>query len=286
MNVLDLPGGPIAALAQGPADAPVVLLLPGFTASKEDFAPILGPIAGAGLRAVAIDLPGQYESPGRGDFSVEGLGAAVREVAASLAPRVHLLGHSFGGFVARAAAIAEPARFGSLTLMSSGPAGIDGGRRARIERLRPVLAAHGMAAVYAAMTSEPGYVAPSADEEAFQRKRFLAHDPAGLLTMGNAVVDEPDRVDELAATGLRLLVLTGTDDDAFPPVAQADMAERLGASYVEVPAAAHTPALENPAATAEALIAFWTATEHRPVACRPGSAGHREDERPREEPCR
>lgn len=262
MIVLDLPGGPIATLtaerATMTAETPVVLLVPGFTASKEDFAPILEPIADAGLRAVAIDLPGQYESPGRGDFSVEALGAAVRDVATSLAPRVHLLGHSFGGFVARAAAIADPARFESLTLMSSGPSGIDGGRRARIERLRPVLAAHGMAAVYAAMTSEPGYSAPPADEEAFQRRRFLAHDPVGLLTMGTAVVDEPDRVDELAATGLRMLVLTGADDDAFPPPVQADMAKRLGASFVEVPAAAHSPAAENPAATAEALIRFWT----------------------------
>ena len=75
--------------------------------------------------------------------------------------------------------------------------------------------------------------------------------------MGTAVVDEPDRVDELAATGLPLLVLTGSGDDAFPLEAQAEMARRLGASYVEVPDAGHSPAVENPAATAAALISFW-----------------------------
>jgi pimeloyl-ACP methyl ester carboxylesterase len=258
---LDRAGGPIAALAAGAPDAPAVLLLPGFTGSKEDFAPILDPIAAAGLRAVAIDLPGQYESPGRGDFSVEALAADVRDVADSLAARVHLVGHSFGGFVARAAAIAEPAMFTSLTLMDSGPFGIDGGRRDRINLLRPVLIDHGLAAVYEAMSAlaaaEPGYVAPPPAIEAFQRTRFLASDPDGLLAMGNGVIDEPDRVDELAATSVPVLVLTGAEDDAFPPDVQAAMAKRLGADYVEVAGAAHSPAVENPAGTAAALIRFW-----------------------------
>jgi pimeloyl-ACP methyl ester carboxylesterase len=258
---LDQPGGPVAALTAGDPEAPVVLLLPGFTGSKEDFGPILDGVAAAGLRAVAIDLPGQYESPGRGDFAVETLGADVRAVAESLAPRVHLLGHSFGGFVARAAVIREPWRFASLTLMDSGPSGIDGGRRDRIEQLRPVLVAHGLAAVYAAMAeraaAEPDYVPAPPAVEAFLHRRFLASDPDGLLAMGTGVIDEPDRVAELAASGLRLLVLTGADDDTFPPSVQAEMAVRLGAEYVEVPGAAHSPAVENPAATAAALIRFW-----------------------------
>jgi pimeloyl-ACP methyl ester carboxylesterase len=257
----DRPAGPIAALTADspalPADAPVVLLVPGFTGSKEDFAPILDAIAAAGLRPVAIDLPGQYESPGHGDFSVETLGADVRAVASLLGERVHLLGHSFGGFVARAAAIAAPSQFASLVLMDSGPVGIDGGRRDRINRLRPILVEHGLAAVYDAILAEPDYVAGPPDREALMRKRFLASDPAGMLAMGNGVVDEPDRVAELAAVGLRTLVLTGADDDAFPPDVQADMAKRLGAEFVEVPGAAHSPAVENPAATAAALVAFW-----------------------------
>jgi pimeloyl-ACP methyl ester carboxylesterase len=261
MITLEVPGGPIAALRAGNLDAPAALLVPGFTGSKEDFAPILEPLAAAGFCAVAIDLPGQYESSSRSDYSVQALSADVRSAAAMLGAPVHLLGHSFGGFVARAAVIAEPARFASLVLMGCGPVGIDGGRRARIERLRPVLVEQGMSAVYDAMTelaaAESGYVPPAPAQEAFLRKRFLANDPTGLLSMGTAVVDEPDRVDELAATGLPLLVLTGSGDDAFPLEAQAEMARRLGASYVEVPDAGHSPAVENPAATAAALISFW-----------------------------
>ena len=53
--------GPLAALDTGTAAEGTVLLLAGFTGSKEDFAPLLAPIAAAGLRAVAIDQRGQYE---------------------------------------------------------------------------------------------------------------------------------------------------------------------------------------------------------------------------------
>src|SRR3954469_19375886 len=62
---VDLPGrhGPIAALATEFASA-TVLLVPGYTGSKEDFAPLLDGIAAAGLRAIAVDLPGQFESAG------------------------------------------------------------------------------------------------------------------------------------------------------------------------------------------------------------------------------
>lgn len=261
---IPIPGGTIAALVAGAPDAAPVLLVPGYTGSKEDFAPILPILADAGFRATSIDLPGQYESYGKGDlagYSVATLGADVRAVAATLGERVHLLGHSFGGLVARAAVIAERERFASLALMGSGPAGIDGGRRARMDQLRPVLAAHGIAAVYEAMealnAADPGYTPRPPALAAFLRRRFLAGDPAMLLGMGDALIDEPDRVHELAATGLRILVLCGEGDDAWSPDIQAEMARRLEAPYVVVPESVHSPAVENPPVTAGTLLEFW-----------------------------
>ena len=265
--MLDLPGGPIAALQAGSADGRPALLVPGFTGSKEDFGPILDPLAAAGYLVTAIDLPGQYESPGSGDvaaYTVDALGADVRAVAAQLGRRVHLLGHSFGGLVSRAAVIGDPAAFASLTLLSSGPAGLDGGKRARMDLLRPVLVTHGIEAVYDAMQAleqaEPGHVARPEALSNFLRRRFLAGDPAMLLGMGDALVDEPDRVDALIETGLALLVVYGTDDDAWTPDVQAQMAKRLGAAGVEIQTAAHSPAIDDPAGTVEALVAFWRST--------------------------
>jgi pimeloyl-ACP methyl ester carboxylesterase len=69
---------------------------------------------------------------------------------------------------------------------------------------------------------------------------------------------EPDRVADLAATGIPLLVAHGEADDAWSPATQADMARRLGARHEVVPDAVHSPAVENPARTVAVLTSFWT----------------------------
>lgn len=256
--------GPIAALHAGAPQAPAVLLVPGFTGSKEDFGPLLDPLADAGLRPVAIDLPGQFESPGPDDpgaYSTDELGRWVRAVAATLGGRVHLVGHSFGGLVCRAAVLAQPAAFASFVLMDSGPAALTGPRAERIALLGPYLPSLGVAGVYqaseAAAAAEPGYLAPEPELAAFLEKRFLAGSAAMLQGMGDALLGEPDRVFELATSGVPLLVLYGSDDDAWPPAVQDEMAARLGAHVVAIPDAAHSPAVENPLATAAALLEFW-----------------------------
>ncbi|SHF83281.1 Pimeloyl-ACP methyl ester carboxylesterase [Jatrophihabitans endophyticus] len=254
-------GARLATLCSGDTTAPPVLLVPGYTGSKEDFAPLLDPLADAGLRAVAIDLPGQFESPGLppgSAYGVADLAAVVRAAGAALGPRVRLLGHSFGGLVCRAATIAAPQQVESLVLLSSGPAELGGARRALIELLEPVLAEGGLPGVYAALQSVSA-VEPGTPPEllTFLERRFVTGDPAMLSGMGSALRAEPDRVAELAATGVPVLVVHGADDDAWPPAAQQDMARRLGARYEVVPGAAHSAAVENPTALLRHLTDFW-----------------------------
>ena len=246
----DVAGQRIAALQAGRDDGPPVLLVPGYTGSKEDFGPILDPIADAGFRAIAIDLPGQLDSPALADhagYDPQGL-----------APFVHGIVERLG-----AAVIALPDRFASLVLLGSGPAALGGPRRALIERLDPVLES-GLAVVYAAMQetwrADPRYVAPPPAVAAFLERRFLSGAPAMMRGMGDALRGEPDRVAALAATGVRVLVTHGADDDAWPPPVQHEMAQRLGARYEVIPAAAHSPAVENPARTAAVLLDFWRST--------------------------
>jgi pimeloyl-ACP methyl ester carboxylesterase len=251
--------GSIAALDTGAAapGAGIVLLLPGYTGSKEDFAPILDPLRDSGFRAVAIDLPGQYESAGPDDeaaYAPLALGEVVAGVTADLAEQgpVVLLGHSFGGLVARGAVLAG-APVAGLVLLCSGPAAFHSGQR--LESLRagdPVLRAQGKAVVY------DGTVAVGRAERkvlsdtvaAFLRRRFLASGTAGLLGMGHALQTEPDRVDELrqalVVTGVPAAVLAGRDDDAWPLADQQEMAIRLGTELMLIEQAAHSPAVENP----------------------------------------
>lgn len=263
----DVRGGPLAVVDLAPA-APTrgtVVLVPGFTGSKEDFRLVLGPLAAAGLRAVSYDQRGQYQSPGPADpaaYAVDELAADLRELLRRLGDGpVHLVGHSFGGLVARAAVLQDRAVARSLVLMGSGPAGLVGPRTEAMQFLRPVLEQGGLLAVWEGMQALPARetepVLPEAELQEFLRTRMLAGSPTGLLATGDALLDEPDRVEQLAARGVRTLVLHGVDDDAWPPALQHQMARRLAAEYVVVPGALHSPAVENPEATVEALLAFF-----------------------------
>jgi hypothetical protein len=83
------------------------------------------------------------------------------------------------------------------------------------EALTPVLDAHGMAAVVETMLA----LRPPVNEHVgdFLRRRFVASSETGLRAMGAALTAEPDRTDELRATGVRILVTCGEHDDAWSP---------------------------------------------------------------------
>jgi len=271
---ITLPGPdyPLAALDSDPSRTDpdrrprgTVLLLPGYTGSKEDFAPILDPLSNNGFRAVAIDLPGQFESPGpdsEAAYAPMTLGATCARVAAGLSPDgpLVLLGHSFGGLVARGAALAG-ARLAGLILLDSGPGAFRYGQRHdALLAGEPLMRRHGKAAVYdstvAVARAERRTVPP--DVADLLRRRFLASSEAGLLGMGTALRVEPDRVEELrrglTATATPVAVIAGRDDDAWPLAEQAAMATRLGTDLVIIEDAAHSPAVENPAGLLAVLL--------------------------------
>lgn len=270
-----LPGryGEVAALRGPEPREPIatVLLLPGYTGSKEDFAPLLDGIAGAGFLPIAVDLPGQYESPGPDDES-RYLPAALGEVAAELVALVAgdglpvlLLGHSFGGLVARGAVLAG-APVSGLTLMASGPARLpDGHRFSALLEGDPILRGKGLAAAYKlreyVYASQPGWALVDPALKAFLRERFVASSQAGLLGMSLGLRTEEDRVDELAAALARRdvpgLVVTGEHDDAWSVPEQRAMAERLGAEFALVDGAGHSPNTENPPGLLDALLPRW-----------------------------
>lgn len=274
---LDLPGpyGAVAGLRGTPADGrdhgASVLLVPGYTGSKEDFAPLLDPIADDGFAVLAVDLPGQYESPGPAEeeaFRPMPLGRVVTalvEAEAGAGRRVLLAGHSYGGLVARAAVLAG-APVAGLTLLGSGPAELPPGpRRRALDVGEPVLRRQGVQAAQllreAAEAEDPAAATRSPELSALLRKRFIASSPAGLLGMADALRDEPDRVGELLAAlrtrRIGCLVVCGTDDDAWPVSLQRAMADRLDAEFAAVPDAGHAPNTENPAGLLDVLLPTW-----------------------------
>lgn len=264
-HAIDIPGGSLAVLDAEPQATlrGTVVLVPGFTGSKEDFREILVPLAEAGFRVVAIDQRGQHESPGPDDpaaYTTDALAADLLHLVATLSTPVHLVGHSFGGLVSRAAVLKDPSPFLSFTLMDSGPHGLTGPRADVLPFMRAILLEGGLEAVWDASQSLPPHPekpVPSDEAKAFLRTRMLAGAPAALLGMADSLTTEPDRCAELAQVDLPLLVLYGEKDDAWSPAQQDEMAERLGAPVVVVPDAWHSPAAENPGLTAQVLRDFF-----------------------------
>ena len=267
-----------APVADGVAAKGTALLLPGFTGSKEDYNPLHEPLAARGYRTVAVDGRGQYESDGpETDESAYAQGELARDVlaqAAALGTPVHLVGHSLGGQIARAAVLLDHAPFLSLTLMASGPAQISGSQQQRVKLLRDALAVMSMAEVWEAIqameapeetdTGESGELDGGLDDQDDLRRRWLGNKAAQLIATGRQLCVEPDRVAELAAVPLPFHVLSGSRDDTWPVPLLDDMAQRLRAHRTVVQGAEHSPNTDRPLDTARAFADFWDRTQARP----------------------
>ena len=286
-----------AAPASGVCERDAALLVPGYTGSKEDFLAILDLLADDSRHVVAIDMRGQFETAGAGEpggYAAAALGADILAVMHATGAR-HLVGHSYGGLIGREAVLAAAgAEFASFTLMSSGPGALTGPRardlRAMLAALgagdgpgdvgrpgnptpdsaAPDKAAPDTAELRAGIAElwrshlEPQAVAAGVpgDIVAFLGRRMRGNDPDGLVLMAAHMLAAPDRTAELARLDrLPMLVIYGENDNSWSPAAQENMARRLGARRLCIPAAVHSPAVEAPATTASALTQFWDAAE-------------------------
>lgn len=265
---IDVPSGALAAFDCAPAcptfDSAV--LVPGFSGSKEDFVPMLAALSHGGYRVVAFDQRGQYESGGPAEpaaysmrMFTDDLLSVIRLVGKG--HPVHLLGHSFGGLVARRVAIAAPSFVRSLTLLDSGPDGASLLRRRLLGPLTWLIRLGGPKIVAALMARAVSKMGVSDARLSWLRHRLLETDPANLIGICRIMAREPDRVDQLAATSVPLLVLCGEHDDGWSPMTQMDMARRLCAETVIIKRAGHTPNEDQPIETAEVLLQFWRAVD-------------------------
>jgi cytochrome P450/pimeloyl-ACP methyl ester carboxylesterase len=268
--VLDTARGPVAALLLPAAEAAdrgaAVVLCAGVVGSKEDFVPVLPSLAGAGYDAYAYDYRGHYaqlpgESPDR--HTIERHAEDLVAVLEACGGRpVHLVGHSYGGFVARAAALARPDLLLSVTLIGAGP-GMDGAKhRKLLSGFDKTLAGQGSAVMWPVVRR----LVPEGDvaRREFWRRRLDGMRMAFLHGALRSLTAECDRGADLRATRLPVLLMHGHRDQRLWSARDfAAYADRLGARLEIIPEASHSPNLEQPERTVSALLRFWTTAEHR-----------------------
>jgi len=256
--------------AAGPCELGTAMLVPGYTGSKEDFIAILGQLAAAGRRVIAIDQRGQYQTAGPDDpdaYEPRELGADIAALVEAT-DTTHLLGHSFGGLVVREAVLGgcTPA---SVTLLSSGPAALSGARAEELHYMLNYLdgtAPDGLGAKIAEIWNgmlKPERVAAGVTDPVltFLEERMLANNPTGLVTMAAHLLKAEDKTAALAARKIPAYVVYGEEDNGWPTDQQQEMALVLDAERTCIPGAAHNPNVEAPATTAHALTTFWNSTE-------------------------
>jgi pimeloyl-ACP methyl ester carboxylesterase len=120
--VLTTGGLTFRALAEGPLDGRITLLLHGFPQSAAEWRPQLRALADAGFRAVAPDQRGYSPGARPPDVEAYGIDHLVADTLGFCdelgAERVDLVGHDWGAIVAWVVAARHPGRVRTLTAVS------------------------------------------------------------------------------------------------------------------------------------------------------------------------
>lgn len=253
------PSGALATVSMGDPHHPRVVLVPGVTGSKEDFALMLPILAAAGYFVQSYDIAGQYESaqagPAEGapfgyDLFVDDLVALLRDGGPA-----HLLGYSFAGIVAQLVAVRHPELVRSLALLTTPPRAGNVFRGMRV--LGPVapLATPRAAAslmIWGIMTNKNRV--PS-QRLAFVRARFARTDRRSVDEIIGLMMHAPDVRAEVRELAAPRLVLTGRRD-LWPVAAHERFARELGAGF-RVYETGHSPCETTPHELCLDLLALY-----------------------------
>ena len=250
----------------------LIILLPGLGHDHTYFAKTLPLIARAG-RVVTPDPRGLGQSSPAECYSVEQWAADVLELITHLgAPRAHLVGSSLGACVCLQAALDDPARVASLTLVA-GFSEVDPllemNFRTRLKILDAVGLGDLMASHVSMWTLGRTFLA-SAEGRAQMEKLFASvrkNSPQRyrafiqtILRFGRCEPDQaglPKLTARLGEIRAPTRVICGAEDIMTPPALSEQMAQRIpGARLRVIPQCGHITFTEKPAETAALVVEF------------------------------
>ena len=232
-----------------------VVLVHGFTGSKEDFVVVAGLLAESGFRVLTFDNRGQHESSHslRHDaYSLESLGRDNVEISQHFnLNKPHILGHSFGGLITQQAVLLAPDYWSSFTLFCSGPGGQSGWMN---DPQYQNLTNQTKAQIWQEILAPQREGDPRID---LLKKRWLASDAVATLAYREHLLNQPSQITALSKLNIPSHVVYGEKDDRWSPKIQNEMARELQSQVTILPNCGHNPNEENPQLTTQKLSAYW-----------------------------
>ena len=222
-----------------------ILLIPGLAGSPRIYAPVMSAIWRFGPVMVASH------------FRDDNMDAIARRILAEAPPRFVLAGHSMGGYIAFEIMRQAPDRIMKLALINTqarpDTPEATARRRGQIARART--------GEYHTVLDElfPGFVHPSRRDDASLRQ--LVHEMGddigadAFVRQQNAIIGRADSRSTLARINCPTLVLTGDEDNTISNSLSVEMADSIRAAKLRIlPDCGHLPQVEQPQATAEAIV--------------------------------
>jgi pimeloyl-ACP methyl ester carboxylesterase len=263
MTAMDRPrstSGGSALPSDEAGSGPAIVLLHAGIADRSMWAEHLEPLAAAGHRVVALDLPGFGEA--RPDPGEQAPWLDVLNAMDALGiDRATLVGNSFGGAVALRVALVAPERVSALALISAPAVEFEPSPqlRAAWDAEEQALERNDTEAAVAAVVD--AWTLPDASKElrgrvaAMQRRIFEVQE--GITAVAEAPDPAEDHPEQLAELDIPALVAAGEHD--MPDFL--DGAEQLAATlpraqHAVIAGAGHLAPLETPASFRELLIGF------------------------------
>lgn len=253
----------LASESNGPATAPVVLLLHGFMGSRLDWRPVAEILART-HRCIAVDLPGHGQSGAVEEslWTPEGCAAALAGLLEAVGGG-SVVGYSLGGRLALQLALEYPRFVARAVIVSASPGIADTpsrqGRREEDERrarrletlgLEPFLDSWYRQPLFAPLHEHPRF------PEVLARRR--RNDPLllarSLRTMGAG--SQRSLWADLPTLGAPLLLLAGERDDKYLSIALDTVALCPRAEAVILRGRGHALIEEDPWAVARETAAF------------------------------
>ena len=256
MPEIDADGCRLSWTAEGPADAPALLLLHALGTTVDLWTPQVDRLAAA-FRVIRFDTRGHGASDAPpGPYVLDRLGRdALAVLDAAGARRAHVCGVSLGGQAALWLAVHAPERVTGVVAANTG---------ARIgttalwdQRIRAAetLGMHALVEPAMARWFTPRF--RRRDPETVDRFRTMLRgcSPTGYAGCCAALRDADLRTD-LHRIERPTLVIVGADDGATPPAAGRAICEHVAGAELLALDAAHLASVERPGAFTDGVMAF------------------------------